>query len=262
MADLNQILIVLDLDTVEGQRIFNRIPHGLQEQVLKSLQNNQQHLQQQQTKIDEAAVTAAWAQWPDGLTAPMKSAKQRRFAPRPLHAANVGELERIEREVERLLKSDGQAIESKFSLFSGDGNVILGDSDILILEEEGEGINVSEDTGEGEGVEGEREEGEGQGEGEDYSAVSSSSASDIEDMNDLVAEIEDNLLSHPSEVESPEKTPEIFISETDKLVKDLEAKLMEKLKQAESVSNPLIKARIEDVIRQLEDNLKNLKGKE
>ena len=86
-------------------------------------------------------------------------------------------------------------------------------------------------------------------------------------MNDLVAEIEDNLFepspSHVLDVvpQAPqEQTPiPTEISESDRLVRDLEAKLTDKLKQAESVSNTLIKARIEDVIRQLEDNLKHLR---
>ena len=86
-------------------------------------------------------------------------------------------------------------------------------------------------------------------------------------MNDFAAEIEDNLLTlqpQPGkDQEDYDKSLQTPIeSETDRLVKDLEAKLAEKLKQAESVSNLLIKARIEDVIRQLEDNLKNLRERE
>lgn len=264
VADLNQILMVLDLDTVEGQRVFNRIPASLQEQLIKSLQST--NLNNNTVNLDD--VTATWAQWPDGLTLPMKSAKQKRFCARPLHASGVGELERIEREVERLLKSDGQAIESKFSLISSDGQLLLGDS----------GREYADI------IEGREDEDHLVTEGE-YSTSSSSSASDIEDMNDFAAEIEDNLLvesqanidtdvemdtkrtiSEPTNIQETEPTANtpasIPLSSTDILVKDLEAKLAEKLKQAESVTNPLIKARIEDVIRQLEDNLKNLRERE
>lgn len=268
VADLNQILMVLDLDTVEGQRIFNRIPQSLQEQVLKCLQGHS--LNHTNAALDD--VTATWAQWPDGLTLPMKSAKSKRFASRPWHASTVGDLERIEREVERLLKSDGQAIESKFSLISEDGKVLLGDSDII---DDGKGAAVDLDLDLDE-IDDEMEDSE-------------SSASDIEDMNDFAAEIEDVMMegeelegedaelteAEESKIPSTHSNIPVAIpsdqleppsssvsSASDQLVKDLEARLAEKLKQAESVSNPLIKARIEDVIRQLEDNLKNLRERE
>ena len=138
VADLNQILMVLDLDTIEGQRVFNRIPVILQEQLLKSLslQGGQEHENEHEKDCSVVNngindLTASWAQWPDGLTGPMKSAKQKRFADRPWHASSIGELERIEREVERLLKSDGQAIESKFTLTSSKGEFLLGNEEEL-----------------------------------------------------------------------------------------------------------------------------------
>lgn len=277
VADLNQILMVLDLDTIEGQRVFNRIPVILQEQLLKSLSLQGKEHENEQEKDNNFFnngnndLTASWAQWPDGLTGPMKSAKQKRFADRPWHASSIGELERIEREVERLLKSDGQAIESKFTLTSSKGEFLLGN------EEELEGLKLEVVA-----VEGADEKGtvnklidnqmlEGEIE-QTFFDEEEEEASDIEDMNDLVAEIEDNLFepspshileipqTHPHPQEPQEQTPiPTEISESDRLVRDLEAKLTEKLKQAESVSNPLIKARIEDVIRQLEDNLKHLR---
>jgi TATA-binding protein-associated factor Taf7 len=255
VADLNQILMVLDLDTTEGQRVINRVPQALQEQLLKSLQNNGS-ISPIPAGLDD--VTASWAQWPDGLTFPMKSVKQKKFAPRPLHASTVGDFERIEREVERLLKSDGQAIESKFTLIGSTGEVLLGDLDVKagLESEDVEMFNEAEEEQTGD------EEPEFEEEEEPEEEVSS--ASDIEDMNDFAAEIEDNLLAEEHETEQatePEPEPESspVESETDRLVKDLEAKLAEKQKQAETVSNPLIKARIEDVIRQMEDNLRNLR---
>lgn len=261
VADLNQILMVLDLDTTEGQRVFNRVPQALQEQLLKSLQNNGT-VSSIPSGLDD--VTASWAQWPDGLTFPMKSAKQKKFAPRPLHASTVGEFERIEREVERLLKSDGQAIESKFTLIGSNGEVLLGDD----LDVKADAGNETEEIEMFDGITEEQAEGEEEAEFEDGEEEQEeeevSSASDIEDMTDFAAEIEDNLLAEEQEIE-PEKSQPIaeatppVESETDRLVKDLEAKLAEKQKQAESVSNPLIKARIEDVIRQMEDNLRNLR---
>lgn len=264
VADLNQILMVLDLDTQEGQRIFNRVPQPLQEHLLKSLANHP--VNSVPVGLDD--ITASWAQFPDGLTPPMKAAQSKKFAPRPLHAATVGDLERIERELERLLKSDGQAIESKFSLIGSNGEILLGDSDFMAIG--GEDIQMID----------EEEEEIDNEDNEEIEYSEDSSASDIEDMNDFAAEIEDNLLTFQPEtaneaeaeqtlaqVQEKEKDNESSISpaaesETDRLVKDLEAKLAEKLKQAESVSNPLIKARIEDVIRQLEDNLKNLRERE
>lgn len=256
VADLNQILMVLDLDTTEGQRIFNRVPPAIQEQLLKALQGISVSIP---SGLDD--ITASWAQWPDGLTPPMRAARSKKFAPRPVHAATVGELERIEREVERLMKSDGQAIESKFTLYGPNGEILLGDA---LEEEEIEDVEMTMDTVDYDTVEYEDQE---QDMDEDV-AYSSSSASDIEDMNDFAAEIEDNLLEQPLTAEENtgiDTTPsnsliEPVESETDKLVRDLEAKLAEKIKQAESVSNPLIKARIEDVIKQMEDNLRNLRG--
>ena len=265
VADLNQILMVLDLDTQEGQRIFNRVPQALQEQLLKSLANHQIS-SSVPAGLDD--ITASWAQLQDGLTPPMKSARQRRFAPRPLHASNVGDMERIEKELERLLKSDGQAIESKFSLIGATGEILLGDSDFVDAKAEGEDVEMTyEESVFDQNEENDYEEEEAENEEEDEEV---SSASDIEDMNDFAAEIEDNLLTLQPETGKEQKEPEEVeksfeapaVSETDRLVKDLEAKLAEKLKQAESVSNPLIKARIEDVIKQLEDNLKNLRERE
>ena len=171
----------------------------------------------------------------------------------------------------RLLKSDGQAIESKFSLIGrSNGEILLGDSDFMAIG--GEDIQMIDD---------EEEEEIDNEDNEEIEYSEDSSASDIEDMNDFAAEIEDNLLTFQPETakrswswantrastRKEKKDNESSISpaaesETDRLVKDLEAKLAEKLKQAESVSNPLIKARIEDVIRQLEDNLKNLRERE
>lgn len=259
VADLNQILMVLDLDTIEGQRVFNRVPQALQEQLLKSLQNNGT-VSSIPSGLDD--VTASWAQWPDGLTFPMKSAKQKKFAPRPLHASTVGEFERIEREVERLLKSDGQAIESKFTLIGSNGEVLLGDD----LDVKAAAGNETKDIEMFDDITEERPEDEEEAEFEDEEEQEEeevSSASDIEDMNDFAAEIEDNLLAEEQEIDSEKSQPIVkatpIESETDRLVKDLEAKLAEKQKQAESVSNPLIKARIEDVIRQMEDNLRNLR---
>lgn len=265
VADLNQILMVLDLDTTEGQRTFNKIPQVLQEQLLKALLQgvDQNAATPKHPGLDD--LTATWSQWPDGLTPPMKSAKERRFAKRPLHASSVGELERIEREVERLLKSDGQAIESKFTLFSPDGEILLGDADLNDEDDIDEDQNMEPGHDE---TQNENDEDE-----EDYDDESSSnSASDIEDMNDFAAEIEDNLLEtitemttdNSVEVNTNNINASLTTSDNDPsimMVKDLEAKLAEKLKQAESVSNPLIKARIEDVIRQMEDNLKNLREK-
>ena len=257
VADLNQILMVLDLDTTEGQRVFNRVPQALQEQLLKSLQTG--YIPPIPAGLDD--VTASWAQWPDGLTLPMKSARQKKFAPRPLHASTVGDFERIEREVERLLKSDGQAIESKFTLIGANGEVLLGDFGVKTTLED---VDMLEEPAE----EQEDEEEEQQElEDEEEEIQEYSSASDIEDMdmNDFAAEIEDNLLAEEQETETPETLPEPpqepipVESETARLVKDLEAKLSEKQKQAESVTNPLIKARIEDVIKQMEDNLRNLR---
>jgi TATA-binding protein-associated factor Taf7 len=254
VADLNQILMVLDLDTTEGQRVFNRVPQALQEQLLKALPNG--NITAIPAGLDD--ITASWAQWPDGLTLPMKAAKQKKFAPRPLHASTVGEFERIEREVERLLKSDGQAIESKFSLIAAHGEILLGDSDVKIALD-GEDVEMFDETEE-------QYEEDVQEEEEEEDIEDGSSASDIEDMNDFAAEIEDNLLAEEQEQPEPSEPLEAIEqeqipveSETDRLVKDLEIKLAEKQKQAESVSNPLIKARIEDVIKQMEDNLRNLR---
>lgn len=257
VADLNQILMVLDLDTPEGQRIFNQAPSALQEQLLKSLANHNQGNGTLPAGLDD--VNASWAQLPDGLTPPMRAAKQKKFANRPLHASNVGDLERIERELERLLKSDGQAIESKFSLIGADGEIMLGDSDFVAAGAEDVEMGYEESAFD------QNEENDFEEEAEEGEEKEVSSASDIEDMNDFAAEIEDNLLTLQPETEqvTAEQAPRAPIeSETDRLVKDLEAKLAEKLKQAESVSNPLIKARIEDVIKQLEDNLKNLRERE
>lgn len=275
VADLNQILMVLDLDTTEGQRVFNRVPGPLQDQLLKALQQgNNNNFINNPVGLDD--MTAIWAQWPDGLTPPMRAAKTKKFASRPVHASNVGDLERIEREVERLMKSDGQAIESKFTLYGVDGEVLLGDLDKLTedfdMEEAGEDVDNYDKDVNDEGANGE-DANENVDENEEYS----SSASDIEDMNDFAAEIEDNLLENVSNTTETEPsnnheqspplstsitltTPLLQESETDRLVKDLETKLAEKVKQAQSVSNPLIKARIEDVIRQMEDNLRNLRG--
>lgn len=261
VADLNQILMVLDLDTTEGQRIFNRVPLPLQEQLLKALQGITSAIP---AGLDD--ITASWAQWPDGLTPPMRAAKSKKFASRPVHASTVGDLERIEREVERLMKSDGQAIESKFTLFGVNGEVLLGDSEDKLIEDPLDDLEDLDDLDGLDDLEGIETETEFDAlEEEEYS----SNASDIEDMNDFAAEIEDNLLAEDGEEELDQGTlldttnqepPVPLESETDRLVKDLQAKLAEKVKQAESVSNPLIKARIEDVIRQMEDNLRNLRG--
>lgn len=294
VADVNQILLVLDLDTPEGMRVFNnRIPPGLQDELLKHLSNptcsdlgtltKTSSSTSNPTSITPFESSPIWAQWPDGLTPPMRQAKLKRFAPRPWHASSLSELERIEKEVERLIKADGQAIESKFSLISDEGNVLLGeDFDNITKDNHDEEEDITKDDIETdksipknddntnfdqEEDEDHFEESEESGESED------SEASDIEDMNDFAAEIEGNLLQEEgsqsgnvttdnnsiSNTSSTNMNQSPQLSEHDRLIKDLEAKLAEKLKQAESVSNPLIKARIEDVIKQLEDNLRNLK---
>ncbi len=278
VADLNQILVVLDVDSPEGQRTLTSLPSNIQQRLLRiaaspdSFDTLLQGIPAAEQAEESHSATLPWCSLPDGLTAPLKSAQKRRFAPRPLHASRVGDLERVEREVERLLKEDASSGDSQFTLVGPDGKVLLGNAELE--ETEQDLLDEFNDDDDGDFQE------EGEGEEEE------------EEMDDFAAEIEDNLMRLDEESEEGEGEAEgtttsttftttttntitITTSPTTNVqdpsspsstqptlssaVTELELKLQEKLKQAATVTNPLIKARIEDVIRQLEDNLRKLR---
>jgi TATA-binding protein-associated factor Taf7 len=299
VADLNQILVVLDVDSPEGQGTLSRLPAHIQQRLLllatapDSFEAIKSAIPAGQLAEEAASSSLSWCSLSDGLTPPLKNAQRRRFAPRPVHAAEIGNLERVEREVERLLKADGHCEESHFTLIGVDGVVLLGDSVLLDNhEDDQEQVQEFEDFEEEQEQEEEEDNDndddsmleQGQGEFEE------SEDSDV--MDDFAAEIEDNLMrleaedenevgsiattasapstkntasNAPSSVSSSSlssSTPSATATQTHTAVTELESKLQEKLKQAATVTNPLIKARIEDVIRQLEDNLRKLRERE
>jgi TATA-binding protein-associated factor Taf7 len=276
VADLNQILVVLDVDSPEGQGTLSRLPAHIQQRLLllatapDSFEAIKSAIPAGQLAEEAASSSLSWCSLSDGLTPPLKNAQRRRFAPRPVHAAEIGNLERVEREVERLLKADGHCEESHFTLIGVDGVVLLGDSVLLDNhEDDQEQVQEFEDFEEEQEQEEEEDNDndddsmleQGQGEFEE------SEDSDV--MDDFAAEIEDNLMRLEAEDENEvgsiattASAPSATATQTHTAVTELESKLQEKLKQAATVTNPLIKARIEDVIRQLEDNLRKLRERE
>lgn len=333
VADVNQLLLVLDVDSPDGQKTLSRLPPSIQQRLLRLAAPNPDEAFESlraaaaaSHEEEEEALLASlpWTSLPDGLTPPLRNALKRRFAPRPVHAGDVGDLERVEREVERLLRADAEAVESSFTLFSPSGEVLLGGGSVAVAAvaagdvEEETGTALKDNL-----VEQQQQVDDQKTETapplhsdhklvrpaavvstvvvEDESVAGDEEDSDV--MDDFAAEIEDNLMRlDESDVEADEvvdaEANEVveglsdgFSAVTEGLpavidasspppqqqsellstrpppslssaVTELEQKLQEKLKQAATVTNPLIKARIEDVIRQLEDNLKKLRESE
>lgn len=283
VADLNQVLVVLDLD-LPGEEptksVLARLPQHIINRLGKlhaaapdSFNAIRASITASELAAERPQSTCEWAQLPDGLTPPLKSAYKRRFAPRPLPAAKCGVIEDIEAQLERLIKADGQAIESSFTLYGPDGEVLLGvgangvgeDLDDFAAEIEDnlmqdlEEVEGEDDHGLEEGDEGEGDETMGE---EIMDNVQDVERDAFEDDN-LMEPVEDTEMSQqssqlpPSQPSQPQSSQPSQDSR-DSMIRELQEKLQEKQRQAASVTNPLIKARIEDVIRQLEDNLRHL----
>jgi TATA-binding protein-associated factor Taf7 len=280
VADVSQALVVLDVESPEGAKQFKALPSSIQQRLMAGLSGDTATDPSRFACPDETLATCPWAQLADGLTPPLKQAAKRRFGPRPLHFHDAGDLERIEREVERLIKADGQAAETAFSLLGADGQVLLSSGPVATetlhedteMEPYGEGDMALEQDEEDNELEGDEEEDEEEEEDNNEEEGSGEEEGEGEEFDDFAAELEDNLMQEqefdgsqlsagPTEAASLHDPSAALsgLSEKDRMVYDLEERLEEKRKQAASVANPLIKARIEDVVRQLEDNLRHLK---
>lgn len=165
----------------------------------------------------ESQMRSVDFQLPDGLTAPMHLARQRRFNPSATQSAlskRRQELEAIEEQVKALLERDALATMSRFEYWQNGR---------LVRSSDGVDITASSTGNPATTIEPESEQ--------DHDGV--------DEEADLVAEIEDELM-HTAEEEIADARAE--------RLKELEAKRS----QLERVTNPAIRAFLEETIKQLE----------
>lgn len=190
-------------------------------------------------------------QHPDGLTPPLKGVRSRRFR-KTLSYGQQKDVEAIERRVQALLDRDSAALSSTFTVYDSQGRAVLHggtDGKFLKAAPSGEGALPADDY-------------EDAADGEDHAGGDT-------DDDDFAAELEEEMMlaDEPSEmVENTED--ELFSGETilevpsavSPAVMELQTKINERKAQLGSVTNPLIRARLEDVIRQLETDLQSRLG--
>ena len=191
--------------------------------------------------------TEGW-QFADGLTPPMRNVRARRFRRTASHGQQK-DVEAIERKVQALLDRDSQAASSRFTVYDSLGRAVLrgGENDGKFVRVKPGEAGVLEEVEE---VEAEMEE-----------SVEPHDSSD----EDFAAELEEEMLADETVEGEPKRTmieevPSHQISAAptptaSPAVMELQAKINERKAQLASVTNPLIRARLEDVIRQLEQDL-------
>lgn len=248
--------VLLDLPTIlETQKTFDRAQYykiGDISQILLVLPDD-----------DGGAAAAAAAeyersdwQFPDGLTPPLRSVRTRRFK----HTTSYGQqkdVEDIERRVQALLDRDSQATTSTFTVYDSSGRAILsgGGADGKIAR--GSRPLSAEDVP----AEGEVDEDDDDPDHNDLDADADADADNLSIADDgsgessgdeeFAAELEEEMLAEESSLPSSSLLPPA----PSPAVLELHAKINERKAQLASVTNPLIRARLEDVIRQLEGDL-------
>lgn len=192
-------------------------------------------------------------QFPDGISPPLKNVRVRRFK-RTTSYGQQKDVEAIEKRVQALLDRDAQAASSTFTIYDSQGRAVLSGGGM-------DGKFVRVQPGEG-GVLEEIEEGDAEAEG--------SATGERHDSSDeeFAAELEEELLADEALIDTQEAEedtdpgveellpPPIIPTPTlSPAVMELQTKINERKAQLESVTNQLIRARLEDVIRQLEHDL-------
>ncbi|PJF17759.1 hypothetical protein PSACC_02422 [Paramicrosporidium saccamoebae] len=181
-------------------------------------------------------------QHPDGLTPPLKDVRTRRFS-RTASYGKQKDVEAIEKRVQALLDRDTAAASSSFTIYDSMGKTLLvgGATDGKFEPPE-------------EGKEEDEEESDDEFAAELEEAMLAEDAMEVETQTESAAPIEDGGQEMPAEEqEAPTPEPPMPVQST--AVKELQAKIDERKAQLASVTNPMIKARLADVIRQLEEDL-------
>jgi transcription initiation factor TFIID subunit 7 len=233
IADIHQVLLVLDGSS-------------------ESIRHRIEDLRQKDFILD------------DGLTPPMKNVRNRRFSKR--NQENLKKMEEIERTVARLIEADSRAVSSNYVLYNSRNKPIA--TNHTTDRSKGRKKSVSSEFG-GVGTD---------EEGNEEEAAFEESVQEAEDESgdsDFAAELEDNLMDELSQAEEAEETSAEpmdedgmestgeFASQMGDLtlgsqstlppaLQQLRLQIQEKKAQLASVTNPAIKARLEDVIKYLE----------
>lgn len=182
----------------------------------------------------------------DGLTPPMRNVCVRRFGKKLGSGVDRGmSVEEIEQHVQKLLQKDSDCVSSSYTLYDSSGKMITSSSGMQ--QHSGSIIELNEPELESEPPISEEESGSEEVVEEDYDA--------------LAAEIEDNLMQDldTSVVIKPSTQDTMADMETSDIILQLQQKLQSKREQLASVTNPLIRARLEDVIKQLDADLSRQK---
>lgn len=241
IADIHQVLLVLDGSS-------------------ESIRHRIEDLRQKDFILD------------DGLTPPMKNVRNRRFSKR--NQENLKKMEEIERTVARLIEADSRAVSSNYVLYNSRNKPIA--TNHTTDRSKGRKKGVSSEFG---GVGSEDE-------GNEEEAAYEESVQEAEDESgdsDFAAELEDNLMDELSQAEEAEEAAEPtdegemestgeFATQMGDLtlesqstlppaLQQLRMQIQEKKTQLASVTNPAIKARLEDVIKYLETEFESKVGK-
>lgn len=185
-------------------------------------------------------------QHPDGITPPLKDVRNRRFS-RTASYGKQKDVEAIEKRVQLLLDRDTAAVSSSFTVYDNHGKAVLtgGAAD-------GKFQRPSPDAADDE-LHGESDDDEFAAELEEAMlAEDATEAMEVETRTESAAPIEEDEIS--TAIESRPEMP-IIVQST--VVRELQEKINERKAQLASVTNPMIKARLEDVIRQLEEDLQS-----
>lgn len=194
----------------------------------------------------------------DGITPPMKDARNRRFGKK--QAENIKRMQEVERIVKRLLEDDEKSISSNYTLFNSQNKPVK-------LKETGKRVSIQQqDTITNDAM------------SETEALTQTQEQADESGDSDFAAELEDDLLDDQFaerpldtlELASEEKiveetmAPETAVTEVDSsqssqsaMVLQLQKQIYEKKALLSSVTNPAIRARIEDAVRYLEDKIKH-----
>jgi TATA-binding protein-associated factor Taf7 len=175
----------------------------------------------------------------DGLTPPLKDVRTRRFS-RTASYGKQKDVEAIEKRVQALLDRDTAATSSSFTIYDSMGKTLLrgGATDGKFEPPK----------------EGKEEESDDEFAAELEEAMLAEDAMEVETQPESMAPTEDATQEMLAE-EPEELTPEAPIVIQSTAVMELREKINERKAQLASVTNPMIKARLEDVIRQLEEDL-------
>lgn len=234
VADVHQILLVLE-GTVES---------------------NKQRIEQ---------FRASDFQLDDGLTAPMKNVKNRRFSKKT--AENAKRMEEIEQRVKELLAADERAKSTNYTLYNSQNKpIVLKDNSRRrsVAQSQGEIAAKSKDELNDLLMDMDQE----------ATQPSESEPPESDDDDDFAAELEEDLLetqSQPSQMDEAESRPELAPGDMDgglsqdsplpsqlpPAVLQLQSQIASKRAQLDSVTNPAIRARIEAMILDLERDMES-----